>query len=184
MNADQHGNQGGRVTLRMAGVTRGVRIRLPRGRGAVCFDELPAVPPHPTFPRKPIMRRSVTAVFGLALLVTLPSGFAAAADWPQWRGPDRTGLSKETGLLKTWPKEGPALAWQASNLGIGFGTPVVAGGKVYGLGTRDKKDGVWALSEKDGTELWFTPIDDGAKRDPNNGPSGSPTVDDGKVYAM
>jgi outer membrane protein assembly factor BamB len=107
-----------------------------------------------------------------------------AADWPQWRGPDRTGLSKETGLMKTWPKEGPPKAWTASNLGIGFGTPVVAGGKVYGLGTRDGKDGLWALKESDGSELWFTPIDEPRKTNQNNGPSGSPTVHDGKLYAV
>src|SRR5688572_18956706 len=127
------------------------------------------------------MSRSVTAALGLALTATLAAG-AAAADWPQWRGPDRTGLSKETCLLKTWPKSGPPLAWKVSGLGEGFGTPVVAGGNIYGLGTRDKKDGVWALGEKDGKELWFTPIDDAIRRDPNNGPSASPTVHDGKVY--
>src|SRR4030088_1159089 len=47
---------------------------------------------------------------------------ALPGDWPQWQGPDRTGLSKEVGLLKEWPASGPALTWRASNLGAGYGS--------------------------------------------------------------
>lgn len=109
---------------------------------------------------------------------------AAAEDWPSFRGPNRDGLSKEVGLLPTWPKDGPAKVWTATKLGLGFGTPVVAGGKVYGLGTRDGKDGVWALKESDGKEVWFTPFDEPRKTNQNNGPSGSPTVHKDKLYAV
>src|SRR5262245_18499523 len=45
----------------------------------------------------------------------------SAADWPQWQGPDRTAVSKETGLLQEWPKEGPPLAWKGTGLGKGMG---------------------------------------------------------------
>ena len=48
-------------------------------------------------------------------LLLLPA--AALADWPAWRGPDRTGVSSETGLLKTWPKDGPKLLWSAPSVG-------------------------------------------------------------------
>jgi outer membrane protein assembly factor BamB len=48
---------------------------------------------------------------------------AMAADWPQWRGPRRTGISQETGLLKEWPKEGPKLLWQLPDIGDGYATP-------------------------------------------------------------
>ena len=48
---------------------------------------------------------------------------AAAANWPQWRGPERNGISQETGLLKEWPKEGPRLLWQAKDIGSGYSTP-------------------------------------------------------------
>lgn len=114
----------------------------------------------------------------------LTAASATAADWPQFRGPKRDGVSAETGLLKEWEKGGPKLAWKAPNLGLGYGTPSVANGVVFGLGTRDKKDGVWALKEADGTELWFTPIDDPRNINQNNGPSGTPTVTGGKVYAV
>src|SRR5262245_59693928 len=118
------------------------------------------------------------------LVVALFGGNAFAADWPQWQGPDRDAKSKETGLLKTWPMEGPKLAWTGKNLGAGFGTPSVAAGMVFGMGVRDGKDGVWALMESDGTELWFKPIDDTRRPNQNNGPSGTPTYDVGKLYIV
>ncbi|MCE9565671.1 MAG: PQQ-like beta-propeller repeat protein [Planctomycetes bacterium] len=126
-----------------------------------------------------MLRFVLSSSFALTLTVTL-----SAADWPQFRGPNRDGISKETGLLKTWPKEGPPKLWTAKNLGEGFGTPSVADGKIFGMGTRDEKDGVWALKESDGSELWFTPFDDVRKPNQNNGPSGTPTFHDGKVYSI
>src|SRR5258708_13432365 len=53
------------------------------------------------------------------------------ADWPQWQGPDRTGISKETGLLKTWPATGPSVIWSAQRLGNGHGAIAVPGEPVY-----------------------------------------------------
>ena len=99
------------------------------------------------------------------------AGVSVAADWPAFRGPNRDGLCTETGLLKEWPKDGPKQIWSAKNLGLGFGTPSVADGKIFGIGKRDGKDGVWALKEGDGSELWFAPFADDTKQ-PNqsNGP--------------
>ena len=62
--------------------------------------------------------------YALALWLMLP--LAAVADpnkfdWPQWRGPNRDGVSLESGLLKKWPKDGPPIAWKADNLGGGYG---------------------------------------------------------------
>ena len=56
---------------------------------------------------------------------------ASAADWPQWRGPQRTGISEETGLLKEWPKDGPKLVWQIKDVGDGYSTPSVVGDRLY-----------------------------------------------------
>ena len=50
---------------------------------------------------------------------------SSAEDWPQWRGPNRDGVSKDTGLLKEWPKAGPKLLWHAKDLGGGYATPAV-----------------------------------------------------------
>jgi outer membrane protein assembly factor BamB len=126
----------------------------------------------------PMATRSPLVAAGL-----LFACIAAAADWPSFRGPNRDGVSTETGLLQVWPKDGPAKLWTAKNLGLGFGAPTVAGGKIFGMGTRDGKDGVWALKESDGIEIWFTPIADPRRVSQNNGPSGSPTIADEKLYA-
>jgi outer membrane protein assembly factor BamB len=124
----------------------------------------------------------------LALLAAAVGGpLAAAADWPAFRGPNRDGLSAETGLLKEWPKDGPKQLWTAKNLGLGFGTPSVADGQIFGIGKRDGKDGVWALKEADGSELWFTPFADppGGRLGPQvNGPGSTPTYHEGKLYAV
>lgn len=123
-------------------------------------------------------------------LVTLFAGSALAADkpgpndWPQWRGQNRDGKSPETGLLKSWPKDGPSQFWTAKSLGTGFGSPSIAAGRIYGMGSRDGKDGVWALNEADGKELWYTPIDAVRNPNQNNGPGSTPTYADGKIYAV
>lgn len=108
----------------------------------------------------------------------------ALADWPEFRGPRRDGVSDETKLLQTWPEGGPPRLWTTNNRGLGFGTPTVADGKIFGMGTRDGQDGVWSLRESDGSELWFAPFDDARNVDQNKGPSGSPTYSDGKLYAV
>jgi len=112
---------------------------------------------------------------------------ARAADWPQWQGPDRNAISKETGLLKEWPKEGPPLAWKARSLGGGDSTPSVAAGRIYGMSHRDADEVVWALSEKDGKEIWAVPIAPAFTTtwaQSKEGPSASPTVDGDRLYVM
>ena len=61
------------------------------------------------------------------LFVSALGASATAADWPQWRGPNRDGISKETGLLKEWPSAGPKLLWQSKELGQGYGSPAIVG---------------------------------------------------------
>src|SRR3974390_2416855 len=80
--------------------------------------------------------------------------FGAEFDWPQWQGPDRNAISKENGLLKQWPKDGPPLAWKITGLGGGYSGPSIAAGRIFGMSNRGDDEVVWALSEKDGKELW------------------------------
>src|ERR1041384_4277356 len=82
-----------------------------------------------------------------------------ASDWPQWRGPLRDGISRETGLLKDWPTGGPALVWQVKDIGYGFSTPAVVGDKIYLLSNKGKEEEyVQSLSAKDGKPVWVTKI--------------------------
>ena len=88
----------------------------------------------------------------LALCSLALAGFAVADDWPQFRGPNRDGISKETGLLKEWPKEGPPLAWKIKGLGGGYSAPSVAAGRIFGMSYRGADEVVCAIDEKDGKE--------------------------------
>src|SRR5262245_34769556 len=106
-------------------------------------------------------------------------------DWPQWQGPDRTGLSKETGLLKSWPKGGPELAWKAEGIGGGFSTPSVAAGRVFGMGYKGDDEIVWALEEATGQPLWSTKIAAANRKiGHGSGSRSTPTVDGELLYAV
>jgi outer membrane protein assembly factor BamB len=109
-----------------------------------------------------------------------------ADDWPQWRGPTRTGVSKETGLLAEWPKGGPQLLWERKDVGGGYSTPAVVGDRVYFLADRNGDEFVVALAVKDGATAWSTKV---GKVGPNKGPQypgarSTPTVDGDQLYAL
>src|SRR5215471_8962377 len=100
-----------------------------------------------------IMRIRLHALSFLALSITLP---IAANDWPQWRGPQRNGISQETGLLQQWPKDGPKIDWKVSDIGRGYSAPAVVGGRLYVLGNDGlENELVEALDVKDGKRLWM-----------------------------
>src|SRR5687768_9594377 len=128
----------------------------------------------------------------LALLVAGVTAFAgsptSAADWPQWRGPDRNGISKETGLLEKWPEGGPPLAWKITGLGTGHSSISVANGRIFTLGDGSDGSYVRALDEKSGKPLWSTKLGQaggGEDPDPNRtGTRGTPTVDGDKLYVL
>src|SRR4051794_36785918 len=117
----------------------------------------------------------------LALAAVLVASFAFGADapgpydWPQWRGPDRTAISKETGLLRKWPAEGPPKVYTAKDLGGGYGSPVVAAGKIYGAGKEGAKEYVWCLNEKDGSEVWKKEFASPGRVGYDEGPRCTPT---------
>jgi len=127
-------------------------------------------------------------ILGLACGAMLLSVAVNAADWPGWRGPGRNAVSSETGLLKEWPKQGPRLVWQAKDIGDGYGSPAVAGSRVYVLGNRGlDNEFVQALAAADGKPLWTTRL--GKVGNPDQMPSfptvrSTPTVDGGLLYAL
>jgi len=110
---------------------------------------------------------------------------AWGADWPQWRGPNRDGKSADTGLLKQWPENGPPLAWKIDKLGGGDSGPAIAAGRIFVMSNRGAEEVVWALSEKDGSEIWVTPLGPAFRQQPSQGregPSCTPTVDGERLY--
>src|SRR5436190_23500516 len=112
--------------------------------------------------------------------------FARADDWPQWRGPTRTGVSKETGLLKEWPKGGPKLLWKLKDIGGGYSTPAVVGGRIYVVVDRKGEEFVVALAVKDGAKAWATSIGKVGPnmRPPYPGSRSTPTVDGERIYVL
>src|SRR6516162_188859 len=84
--------------------------------------------------------------------------FARADDWPQWRGPDRTDISRESGLLKSWGDDGPQLLWTYSDAGIGYSGPSIIGEKFFSMGDRGNSEYVFALDTHTGKQIWSTPI--------------------------
>jgi outer membrane protein assembly factor BamB len=109
---------------------------------------------------------------------------AAEFDWPQWRGPDRSDVSKETGLLKKWPAEGPKRLWLFENAGNGYSGPAIANGKYFTIGTRDNNECVIALDANTGKELWVAKLGGELENRWGGGPRGTPTVDGDRVYAL
>ena len=111
-------------------------------------------------------------------------GLAARADWPQWRGPDRTDVSRETGLLKTWPKDGPTLVWLNKDAGLGYSGPAIVRGKLFTMGVREGVEFLIAVDAKQGKELWSAKIGDAFKDRRGDGPRGTPAVDSDCVYGL
>ncbi len=124
--------------------------------------------------------------------------------WPQWRGPDRTDLSTETGLQQQWPEggQGPKRLWLSRDAGIGYSGPAVVDGVLYTMGARplsvagvgdggeateidpDAKAYVIALDANTGKELWATEVGDLFENNWGNGPRSTPTVDGDWRYAL
>ncbi|HJT78511.1 MAG TPA: PQQ-binding-like beta-propeller repeat protein [Gemmataceae bacterium] len=113
---------------------------------------------------------------------------ASAADWPQWRGPHRDGVSQETGLLREWPKDGPKLLWQVNDVGSGYSTPAVAGDRLYLLANKGlDNEYVEARRVEDGKPVWTTrvgKVGNPNQRPPYPGARSTPTVDGDRLYAL
>ena len=113
---------------------------------------------------------------------------AGTADWPQWRGPDRNGISKEAGLLQEWPAEGPKLLWQQTGLGDGYSTPAVVGDRIFLISNKGLDDEfVQCRSVSDGQQLWSTHIGkvgNPKQKPPYPGARSTPTVDGKLLYAL
>ena len=124
------------------------------------------------------VKRLVVALLGFA------APLAVAADWPQWRGPARDGISAESGLLEEWSPGGPPLLWKTNGLGEGYSSVAVSGGRVFTQGQKQRRQFVIALDEETGAILWEIPLGNSYRHGRGNGPRGTPTVNQGNVYAL
>ena len=113
-----------------------------------------------------------------------PNVGTARGDWPQFRGPNRDNVSKETGLLKNWPPAGPELLWTARGFGEGYSSVSVAGGKVFTMGTQGNNQAVFARDLQSGDAIWATPCGPAFRQGAGNGPRSTPTIDGDFVYVL
>lgn len=123
--------------------------------------------------------------FGLLLLAAwLAPAAARADDWPQWRGPNRDGISRETGWRADWPAEGPKKLWEA-DVGVGFSSMSVSNGRIFTMGNVNETDAISCFDAETGKLLWKHEYPCSSK-DPNGypGPRCTPTVDGDRVYAV
>ncbi|MBL9135432.1 MAG: PQQ-like beta-propeller repeat protein [Verrucomicrobiales bacterium] len=137
--------------------------------------------PAKTHPHPKSRLRNPAFLAGTLLL--LAAG-AHGADWPEWRGPKRNDHSPDSGLLKTWPAQGPKRLWLNEDVGLGYSGYSIVGDRLFTMGLRGEQEFLIALDAKTGKSLWETPA--GAKY-PNNwgdGPRATPTVDGAFVFAM
>src|ERR1019366_8674824 len=118
------------------------------------------------------------------LLCCFLARLAWAADWPQWRGPNRDGISAETGLLDAWPKGGPPLVWKIEGLGEGYSSAAIAGGRLFIQGQHADEECVLAFDANTGKQLWRAHTGIPFRESKGDGPRGTPTVDGDRVYAL
>lgn len=116
------------------------------------------------------------------------SSLAMAADWPQFRGADRTDVSPETGLLKTWPAEGPKLLWLYDQAGLGYSGFSMVKGRLYTLGTRNDAEVLICLDIAPGNakprEVWVAKVGEVLKNNWGDGPRATPTVDGSLIFSL
>jgi outer membrane protein assembly factor BamB len=134
---------------------------------------------------------SLSARFlAVILFVATIAAPALAADWPQWLGPGRDGLTDETGLLKEWPEGGPQRLWLFEDCGFGYAGFSIVDGVLYTMGGRpttedaEKQCQLIALDANTGKELWHVGLGAMLENDWGGGPRSTPTVENGLVYAL
>jgi outer membrane protein assembly factor BamB len=130
---------------------------------------------------------------GFIFLATSAGGPALAEDWPCWRGPRHDGISRETGLLTAWPKDGPRQLWKAELSG-GFSAVVVADGRLYTQTKEKNQEIVVCLDAATGRDLWRYRYDcdyaahptftGGGRPKSRTGPRATPTVDGDHVFTV
>lgn len=106
-----------------------------------------------------------------------------AHDWPQWRGPQRDGKSLETGLLKTWPQEGPRILWRAP-LGEGYSGIAIANGLGYTMYDEGNDEYLVCFDAKSGQRRWRVRTDKKFRNSWGNGPRVTPLIESEMVYTL
>ena len=131
-----------------------------------------------------IVKEKLLFVLVVVLVAPLVVAEPILDDWPQWRGPFRDGISRETGIITSWSQPGPPLIWKVEG-GEGFSSLAISQGRVYTLVDRDDQEWVVCLDTGTGLELWKVSSSNSYKdSEGGNGPRSTPTVDGSRVYTL
>ncbi|WP_446787675.1 PQQ-binding-like beta-propeller repeat protein [Macellibacteroides fermentans] len=122
------------------------------------------------------MKKRLIAILSLASLTLF------AQDNIQWRGTDRTGIYTETGLMKSWPAAGPTMSWSYDGLGEGHSSAAISSDKIYLTGMTDGKGYLYVFDLKG--KLLNKKMYGPEWSESYNGPRGTVTLNDGKLYLM
>jgi outer membrane protein assembly factor BamB len=126
------------------------------------------------------VKKLISLVAGLWLLAVT----AQAEDSPQFRGPDRTGVFPETGLMQAWPEGGPAQLWVAKGLGAGYSSASVANGAIYVTGMTGEDEGNLFVLNLDGKIERTIPYGKETTDKQAPGPRSTPTIDGDRLYLL
>ena len=129
----------------------------------------------------PMLMRFWCCLVGVTLF-SAPLAFAG--DWPNWRGPEHSDVSTETGLLKEWPKDGPTRVWLNEDVGLGYSGVSTSAGKLFTMGARGDDEYLICLNADSGSELWAVKLGSVLDNNWGNGPRGTPAVDGNRVYGL
>lgn len=125
-------------------------------------------------------------LLSLSLFSVMPA-FLWAEDWPQWRGPGRDGVWRETGVVEKFSSDNLKPKWRAE-IGAGYSGPTVAQGRVYvmdRIAKRDSTERILCFDEQTGERLWLQEYEcEYGKIGYQAGPRASVTIDEGRAYAL
>lgn len=142
--------------------------------------------PSSTSPRRCAPASAMAGLVAVCLSAAFLTAVAQApddAEWSQWRGPNRDGVSPETDILRTWPEAGPTEVWRVP-LGPGFSAMAIVGSRLYTLLSTGEDEVTVCLNVEDGSEIWRTKTGPRYDNSRGNGPRSTPTIHDGKAYVM
>ncbi len=127
------------------------------------------------------MKRSLLEIILIFFLVLTTSGIDAQEIG--WRGPGRSGIYNETGLMKVWPSSGPALLWGAEGIGMGYSSATVTSDAIYITGIRGDKDVLTAFTQ-DGKKKWDLEYGTMSKVQSSPESRCTPTFANGKIFVV
>jgi len=133
-----------------------------------------------------LVRRSFTSLVFVTLLTTVSwaNENARSGSWPQWRGPQRDGLSTETGLNTNWQQHPPKLLWMSEGLGNGYASVSMDDGRLYTTGNLPQGQSVIAVDASSGSLQWKTNVTAENPRHSYEGSRSTPTLDGDRLYIV